>query len=83
MREQVLAYAEDFPDLEFIHVGKISFNVSRVQNRTELQATDEERFSWMRSIFGINRCSSTYAKFYGGFMATSKFAHLIPGVCEV
>jgi hypothetical protein len=54
MRAQALAYAKDFPDLEFIHVGKISFKVSRVKNRIELQATDEEWFSWRRSMFGIN-----------------------------
>jgi hypothetical protein len=55
MRAQALAYAKAFPDLEFIHVGKISFKVSRVKDRIELQASDEERFSWMRSMFGINR----------------------------
>jgi hypothetical protein len=54
MRVQALAYAKAFPDLEFIHVGKISFKVIRVNNRIELQVTDEGEFSWMRSMFGIN-----------------------------
>jgi hypothetical protein len=54
MRAQALAYAKAYPDLEFIHVGKISFTVSRIKNTIELQATDEEWFSWMRSMFGIN-----------------------------
>lgn len=55
MCAQALAYSKAFPDLEFIHVGEISFKVSRVHNTIELQATDDERFSWMCSLFGINR----------------------------
>ncbi|KAL9123788.1 MAG: hypothetical protein Q9217_006816 [Psora testacea] len=60
MLAQALAYAKAFPKLEFIYVGKISFKVTRVKNSIELEATDDNEFSWMRSMFGIN---STYARF--------------------
>jgi hypothetical protein len=54
MRTQALTYAKAFLDLEFIHIGHISFKVSCVKTRIDLQATNEDGFSWMRSMFGIN-----------------------------
>jgi len=55
MRAEAIKYAKAFPNLEFIHVGKISFKVSHVKNGLELEATDDEEFSWLRSMFGISR----------------------------
>jgi hypothetical protein len=54
MRAEALSYAKAFPKLEFIHIGKISFKVSRVKYSLELEATDDKGFSWMRSMFGIS-----------------------------
>ncbi|KAG9241114.1 hypothetical protein BJ878DRAFT_483249 [Calycina marina] len=55
MRVQALKYAEAFPDLEFIHMGHISFKVERVRNGFEVVATDDEGYSWMSNCFGISR----------------------------
>jgi hypothetical protein len=54
MRAEALMYAKAFPNLEFIHVGQISFKASHVKNVLELEATDDEGFSWMRSMFDIS-----------------------------
>lgn len=48
-----LAYAKAFPNLEFIHVGKLSFEISRVRNEIELKTTEDEWFSWMSAMFGF------------------------------
>jgi hypothetical protein len=54
MRAEALMYAKAFPNLEFIHLGQISFKASHVKNVLELEATDDEGFSWMRSMFDIS-----------------------------
>lgn len=48
-----VAYAKAFPNLEFIHMGELSFDINRVQNGIELKTTEDEGFSWMRVMFGI------------------------------
>lgn len=62
MRAEALNYAKVFPNLEFIHVGKISFKISHVGNSPEVEVIEvEERFiedgvySWRCGMFGMSR----------------------------
>lgn len=50
-----LTYAKAFPNLEFIHLGQASFEISRVDNEIKLSWMEEEDFSWMGVMFGLNR----------------------------
>lgn len=53
MRVMALLYTNAFPTLEFIHVGEISFKVSRVGNSPVLEESDDPDFSW-RTMFGMS-----------------------------
>lgn len=51
LREWSLTYAEAFPNLGFIHVGKVSFKINCFRNNIELKATEDARFFWLRIMF--------------------------------
>lgn len=54
MRGKARRYAKAFPNLEFIHVGQISFEINREKRRIKLEATEDEEFSWEPSMFDIS-----------------------------
>lgn len=51
MRTWSTAYAKVFPNLDFIHVGQFSFQISRVGGNIELEGTNDSSFSWFDSMF--------------------------------
>lgn len=54
MREQVIEYAKVFPRMEFIHLGELSFVVSRDhESQVVLDMTDDRNFCWQNRSLAL------------------------------
>ncbi|KAF2664516.1 hypothetical protein BT63DRAFT_429280 [Microthyrium microscopicum] len=53
-------YVQEWPFLQFLHIGLISVHIHRGERQTRFEQDLDVHFSWMRDMFGIDRDSTVW-----------------------